>query len=103
MGQYYKFVNKTKKEVSQISLPFNFGMSWAKALEYCENEEVKAMFHFVTKHNQDWNENDELIAVGDYGVVIKYNDIKNRKDNKFGWENYEPEKVPPKKWDGSME
>ncbi|OQY48419.1 MAG: hypothetical protein DRR08_24405 [Candidatus Parabeggiatoa sp. nov. 2] len=99
MGQYYKFVNKTRKEESQISLPFNFGMAWAKSIERYDDKEVEAMFRFVTKNNEGWDEDDDTVAVGDYGTVIKYSDIKNRIDDKFKWEGYEPEKVPPKKLD----
>ncbi len=40
MGEYYKFVNKTREEESQVSLPFNFGMSYGKSLERYEFEEV---------------------------------------------------------------
>jgi hypothetical protein len=97
MAQYYKFINKAKKEESQISLPFNFGLSWAK-LDHCEDKEVEAMFRFVAKHNEGWDENDELIAVGDYGTVKKYSDVKETVQG-FGWENYKPEKVLPKKLD----
>lgn len=99
MGQYYKFINKTRKEESQISLPFNFGMPWAKSLEHCDDEEVERMFRFVVKHNEGWDEEDDLVAVGDYGAVIHYSDIKNRENGKFRWESYKPEKVPPKKLD----
>lgn len=98
MGQYYKFINKTRKEESQISLPFNFGMPWAKSLERYDDEERLAMFRFVAKNNEGWSEDDDLVAVGDYGDVIRYKDIRIR-DKKFGWEGYEPEKVPPKKVD----
>ena len=96
MGQYYTFINKTRKEESLISLPFNFGMPYAKSLESYSDDEVEAMFRFVVKHNDDWTEKDELVAEGDYGTVIKYGDIR-KKSNQYGWENYEPEKIPPKK------
>ena len=96
MGQYYRFVNKIRNEESQIPLPFNFGLPWAKALESYDAEEVEAMFRFVVKNNAEWNEADELVAVGDYGTVIAYNDVK-RKKQRFQWESYEPARVPPKK------
>ena len=95
MGQYYKFINRTRKEESQISLPFNFGMPWAKSLETYVNDEVEAIFRFVAKNNDNWTEEDELVAEGDYGTVIKYEDV--RKSNKYGWESYVPQKVSPKK------
>jgi|JFJP01.1.fsa_nt_gi hypothetical protein len=96
MGQYYKFINRTRKEESQISLPFNFGMPYAKSLEHYGNKELEAMFHFVVKHNEGWAETDELVAIGDYGNIIAYEDIKTE-DELFGWESYEPQKVPPRK------
>ena len=99
MGQYYKFINRTRKEESQISLPFNFGMSHAKALEHYEAKEVEAMFRFVVKHNDGWSEEDDLAAVGDYGAVITYREVKSKPDSGYGWERYQPEKVPPKKSD----
>ena len=77
MGQYYKFINKTRKEESQISLPFNFGMPYAKSLERYDNEEIAAMFCFVIQHNDRWQEEDELVAEGDYGEVIKYENIRS--------------------------
>jgi hypothetical protein len=95
MGQYYKFINRTRKEESQISLPFNFGMPYAKSLESYDNKEVEAMFRFVAKHNEGWTEADELVAIGDYGDVIEYHEIKS--EDEFGWESYEPKKVPPRK------
>lgn len=96
MGQYYKFINKTKNEESQISLPFNFGMPYAKSLERYDDEEVEAMFRFVIKNNENWNEEDKLIAEGDYGEVIEYDEVKSSK-LQYGWENYEPDKTPAKK------
>jgi hypothetical protein len=96
MGQYYKFVNKTRQEESQIALPFNFGMPYAKSLEHYDDDEVEAMFKFVVKHNENWLEEDELVAEGDYGGIVKYEDIRKR-SKKYGWENYVPEKVPPRK------
>lgn len=96
MGQYYKFVNKTRNEESQISLPFNFGLPWAKSLENYPNDEVEAMFRFVIQHNEGWQVEDEVVAVGDYGVVIAYEEVKSKRQG-FAWESYQPEKVPPKK------
>ncbi len=96
MGQYYKFINKTRQEESQISLPFNFGLPYAKSLERYDDDEVEAMFRFVIKHNDNWQEDDELVAEGDYGAVIKFEDIRKR-SNKYGWETYVPDKIPPRK------
>ncbi len=96
MGQYYKFINKTKNEESQISLPFNFRMPYAKSLERYDDEEVEAMFHFVMTHNEGWQEDDELVAEGDYGGVIKYEDVRQSR-HQYGWESYVPDKVAARK------
>jgi hypothetical protein len=69
MGQYYKFINTTKEQESTISLPFNFGLSWAKNLESYSQEELKDKFDYVIRNN-NWGENDEVIAVGDYGNIL---------------------------------
>lgn len=94
MGQYYRFVNKTREEESQISLPFNFGLPYAKSLEHYSADELQAMFRFVVKHNAHWQEQDEVVAIGDYGNVIPY--IVTPPAS-YAWEKYEPEQVPPKK------
>lgn len=96
MGQYYLFVNKTRNEVSQISLPFNFGLSHAKSLERYAANEVAAMFRFVVQHNADWNEHDNLIAIGDYGEEITFAK-EHLTEDKFNWESYQPEPRPPAK------
>ena len=71
MGQYYRFVNKTKDRESEIPLPFNFGLPWAKAMEYDSAEELRKKFDFVIHGNQ-WEKTDEVVAVGDYGNVIEH-------------------------------
>lgn len=96
MGQYYKFINKTRQEESLIALPFNFGLSYGKSLERYDDEEVEAMFRFVVRNNDNWAEEDDLVAEGDYGTVIRYADIRKRA-HQYGWENYVPEKIPPRK------
>jgi len=101
MGEYYKFVNKTRKEESQISLPFNFGLPYGKSLENYESKEVAAMFSFVIKHNDNWTEEDDVTAIGDYGAIIQYKDIKA--SGEYRWEKYEPKKVPPKKLENMQE
>ncbi|ETX06812.1 MAG: hypothetical protein ETSY2_14870 [Candidatus Entotheonella gemina] len=98
MGQYYKFINKTRMEESQISLPFNFGVPWAKSLECYDDEQIKAMFRFVVKHNEGWQDDDELVAVGDYGTVIT-DSHSETEPTSFSWENYVPARVSPKKVD----
>lgn len=69
MGQYYKFVNTTKEQESNISLPFNFGLSWAKNLENDSQDELKEKFKYVKEQN-NWDEKDKIIAIGDYGNII---------------------------------
>ncbi|MGI2909135.1 hypothetical protein [Tolypothrix sp. VBCCA 56010] len=71
MGQYYKFINTTKQIESIVSLPFNFGLPWAKNLESYSQEELKEKFEYVRKNN-NWSENDEVIALGDYGNILYY-------------------------------
>lgn len=71
MGQYYKFINTTQKVESTISLTFNFGMPWAKNLESYSQEELKEKFDYV-KNNNNWSDQDEVIAVGDYGNIVYY-------------------------------
>lgn len=96
MGQYYKFVNRTRQEVSEIALPFNFGLPYAKSLENYEDKEVEAMFRFVTKHNAEWQEEDELVAEGDYGAAIWFDHVKQKSG--YPWESYTPKSVSPSPW-----
>ncbi len=65
----FVFVNKTTEKQSEIPLPFNFGLTWAKSLENFSDEELEEAFDFVIKHNQ-WKETDKIIALGEYGVLI---------------------------------
>jgi hypothetical protein len=51
MGQYYKFVNTTKKSESTIPLPFNFNLPYAKSLERYSREELREKFDFVVQNN----------------------------------------------------
>ena len=71
MGQYYKFVNLTRKQESDIPLPFNFNLSWAKNLENYSPEELQEKFAYVIEKNH-WNEQDEIVALGDYGNRIYF-------------------------------
>jgi hypothetical protein len=77
MGQYYKFVNTSQQKESNISLPFNFGLSWAKSLERLPEEELKEQFDYVMEHN-NWSRDDEVIAIGDYGNILYYPKSKNK-------------------------
>ncbi|NEP60688.1 MAG: hypothetical protein F6K31_27455 [Symploca sp. SIO2G7] len=71
MGQYYKFVNATKRSESTIPLPFNFNMPWAKSLERYSSEELREKFDFVIQNNS-WSQEDEVMAIGDYGTILYY-------------------------------
>jgi hypothetical protein len=71
MGQYYKFINLTQDKESEIPLPFNFGLPWAKSLEYDSREELRKKFDYVIEHNQ-WSKTDQIHAVGDYGTSFDY-------------------------------
>jgi hypothetical protein len=71
MGQYYKFINTSRQQESTISLPFNFGLSWAKSLERLSQEELKEKFDYVIQNN-NWRQEDEVIAIGDYGNIIYF-------------------------------
>ncbi len=71
MGRYYRFINVTKQEESTVSLPFNFGLSWAKSLENEPQASLKEKFDFVIEQNR-WDVNDQVMALGDYGNVIYY-------------------------------
>ncbi len=71
MGQYYKFVNTTKKSESTIPLPFNFNLPYAKSLENYSREELREKFDYVIQNN-NWNKEDVVIAIGDYEVILYY-------------------------------
>lgn len=71
MGQYYRYVNATRQQESQVSLPFNFGMPYDKSLERLSSEDVKKHFDFVVEQN-GWSEEDEILAIGDYENIIYY-------------------------------
>jgi hypothetical protein len=77
MGQYYKFINATQRKKSSISLPFNFGLSWAKNLENLSPEELKDKFDYVIANNS-WRQDDEVIAIGDYGNILYYPTNSNK-------------------------
>ncbi|MEO0377644.1 MAG: hypothetical protein AAF329_24190 [Cyanobacteria bacterium P01_A01_bin.17] len=90
MAQYYRFVNLSRQEVSQISLPFNFALPYAKSLERYDRMEVAAIFRYVIRHNTDWTVEDELVAEGDYGEVVRFNQAQPS-DQTYAWESYVPE------------
>lgn len=69
MSQYFKFVNTTKEIESTLPLPFNFDLPWAKSLEGNSETELQQIFAFVCEGN-GWSESDELVAIGDYGMML---------------------------------
>lgn len=71
MGQYYKFINHSRNQESEIPLPFNFGLPWAKALEFDSSEELRAKFDYVIAIN-NWETSEDIFAEGDYGNVLDY-------------------------------
>jgi NAD kinase len=71
MGQYYRFVNTTKQIESTIPLPFNFNLPYAKSLEIYSKDELREKFNFVIQNN-NWNKEDVVIAIGDYGTILYY-------------------------------
>ena len=74
MGQYFRFVNATKRTESRTSLPSNFGLSWEKNLHRIYDERLDEIFDSVIKAN-NWEEIDAIIAVGDDGDIV-YRPIK---------------------------
>lgn len=69
MGQYFRFVNATKRTESQTSLSSNFGLSWEKNLHRIYDERLDKIFDSVIKAN-NWEETDAIIAVGDDGDIV---------------------------------
>lgn len=74
MGQYFRFVNATKRTESRTSLSSNFGLSWEKNLHRIYDERLDEIFDSVIKAN-NWEETDAVIAVGDDGDIV-YRPIK---------------------------
>ncbi|MCY7346602.1 MAG: hypothetical protein LH614_10335 [Pyrinomonadaceae bacterium] len=74
MGQYFRFVNATKRTESRTSLSSNFGLSLEKNLHRIYDERLDEIFDSVIKAN-NWEEADAIIAVGDDGDIV-YRPIK---------------------------
>jgi hypothetical protein len=51
MGQYFRFINRDRQMESEVALPFNFGMLWAKGLERLSTDELKKQFDFVEDYS----------------------------------------------------
>ena len=74
MGQYFIFVNATKRTESKASISSNFGLSWAKNLHRIYDERLDEIFDSVIRAN-NWEETDAIIAIGDEGAIV-YRPIK---------------------------
>ena len=74
MGQYFRFINATKRTESNTSLPDNFGLNWVKNLHQIYDESLDESFDSVIKVN-NWEETDAILAVGDDGDIV-YRPIK---------------------------
>ncbi len=70
-GSTTRRVNTTRKSESTIPLPFNFNLPYAKSLERYSREELREKFDFVVQNN-NWNKEDVVIAIGDYGAILYY-------------------------------
>ena len=69
MGQYFRFVNATKRTESRSSISSNFGLSWEKNLHRIYDERLDEIFDSVIKAN-NWEETDAIIAIGDDGDIV---------------------------------
>lgn len=69
MGQYFRFINATKRTESRTSLSSNFGLSWEKNLHRIYDERLDEIFDSVIRAN-NWEETDAVIAVGDDGDIV---------------------------------
>lgn len=74
MGQYFRFVNATKRTESRTSISSNFGLSWEKNLHRIYDERLDEIFDSVIKANK-WEEADAILAIGDDGDIV-YRPIK---------------------------
>ena len=67
-------MNATRRTESKASISSNFGLSWAKNLHRIYDERLDEIFDLVIQAN-DWEETDEIIAIGDEGAVV-YRPVK---------------------------
>jgi len=76
MGQYFWFFNNTLgKQRSKVPIISNFGLPWAKGLDRYPEENYQ-VFRQVIDDNK-WSEDHEIIAVGEYGDRIRWQDVRN--------------------------
>jgi hypothetical protein len=65
MGQYFNFINKSKGDAeSEIMIPINFGLAWAKGMEHFDDALKRALFMYVVVGNR-WSYTDDIEARGD--------------------------------------
>ena len=69
MGKYFHFVNITRRIESQVSLPFNFGLPWAKDLHRLEAEELCRLFQVAVEANR-WSFEEQVVAIGEDGTML---------------------------------
>ena len=71
MGQYFNFINKTKGNAeSEIMIPINFGLTWAKGMDRFDNTLKRALFMYVVVGNR-WSFTDDIEAQGDEDDVYR--------------------------------
>ena len=81
MGQYFYFYNRTIGEDGQYPCSYNFGLKWAKSMTKMDDDKIFDIFVEQIKGN-DWYVNDDIIAAGDYGDILKWKDyILSQVDN----------------------
>ena len=74
MGQYFRFINATKRTESRSPLSSNFSLPWSKNLHRIYDERLDEIFDSVIKAN-NWEETDSIVAVGDSGDIV-YRPVK---------------------------
>jgi hypothetical protein len=65
MGNRRQVKNKTGCKITSKNFVFLFNLPYAKALENYSREELREKFDFVIQNN-NWDKDDEVIAIGDY-------------------------------------
>lgn len=67
MGQYFTFVNATKRTEAKAPVTSNFSLPWGKNLHRIYDERLDEIFDSVIKAN-NWEETDAILAIGDEGI-----------------------------------
>ncbi len=71
MGQYFYFYNKTRNEKSSVGCKYNGGLKWMPKLNCYSETSAKQIFLQIIEDN-NWSNDDEIIADGDSGDVVTY-------------------------------